>query len=181
MIGIAFTHLPQQVYAVFILVFMPAAIFSAPLNVVDENAGNGIDSAEDEIILSVSTIVNGVKKSEAAAIGEELERLGDDIKSAAFEAFMLEVTQKAMTVAEVKQAVEAVKVSAKESPVGLFLTTDADALSPCTPVYGVQGCAKDTSKALFIFPFLLAEIGKYLRYFLQVSFPTLTVCLRPDF
>ena len=86
---------------------MPAVIFSAPLEVVDEIAGNGID---DEIILSVSTIVNGVKKSEAAAIVSELERLGEDIKSAAFEAFMLEVTQKAMTVQEVKEAVEAVKV-----------------------------------------------------------------------
>ena len=94
---------------------MPALIFSAPLEVVDENAGNGIDSAEDEIILSVSTIVNGVKKSEATAIAGELGRLGEDIKNAAFEAFMLEVTQKAMTVEEVKRAVEAVKVRAKRN------------------------------------------------------------------
>ena len=99
-----------------IVAFMPAVIFSAPLNVVGDNAGNGIDSADEEVILSVSTIVNGVKKSEAAAIVEELERLAGDIKSAAFEAFMMEVTQKAMTVAEVKQAVEAVKV--RMSPVG---------------------------------------------------------------
>ena len=102
----------SQVYALCIFLAMPAAIFSAPLEVVDEIAGNGIDdgSLEEEIILSVSTIVNGVKKSEAAAIENELERLGEDIKSAAFEAFMLEVTQKAMTVQEVKEAVEAVKV-----------------------------------------------------------------------
>jgi len=105
----------MKVYAVLIVAFMPAVIFSAPLNVVGDNAGNGIDSAEDEVILSVSTIVNGVKKSEAAAIVEELERLAGDIKSAAFEAFMMEVTQKAMTVAEVKQAVEAVKELMEES------------------------------------------------------------------
>ena len=97
----------SQVYALCIFLAMPAAIFSAPLEVVDEIVGNGID---DEIILSVSTIVNGVQKSEAAAIAAELGRLGEDIKSAAFEAFMLEVTQKAMTVEEVKEAVEAVKV-----------------------------------------------------------------------
>ena len=90
---------------------MPAAVFSAPLEVVGEIAGNGIDgTADEEIILSVSTIVNGVQKSEAAEIAAELGRLGEDIKSAAFEAFMLEVTQKAMTVQEVKEAVEAVKV-----------------------------------------------------------------------
>ena len=101
----------SQVYALCIFLAMPAAIFSAPLEVVDEIAGNGIDgNADEEIILSVSTIVNGVKKSEAAAIVSELERLGEDIKAAAFEAFMLEVTQKAMTVQEVKEAVEAVKV-----------------------------------------------------------------------
>lgn len=101
----------SQVYALCIFLAMPAAIFSAPLEVVGEIAGNGIDgNADEEIILSVSTIVNGVKKSEAAAIVSELERLGEDIKSAAFEAFMLEVTQKAMTVQEVKEAVEAVKV-----------------------------------------------------------------------
>ena len=99
---------------------MPAAIFSAPLEVVDEIAGNGIDGAEDEIILSVSTIVNGVKKSEAATILADLERLGEDIKNAAFEAFMMEVTQKAMTVEEVKEAVEAVKVRAErnDDPLG---------------------------------------------------------------
>ena len=104
--------LSQVYYALCIFLAMPAAIFSAPLEVVDEIAGNGIDdgSLEEEIILSVSTIVNGVKKSEAAAIVVELERLGEEIKSAAFEAFMLEVTQKAMTVQEVKEAVEAVKV-----------------------------------------------------------------------
>ena len=108
----------------FVLVAMPAAIFSAPLEVVDEIADNGIDSAEDEIILSVSTIVNGVKKSEATAIAGELERLGEDIKNAAFEAFMLEVTQKAMTVEEVKEAVEAVKVRTKPNydPLSLGLT-----------------------------------------------------------
>ena len=94
---------------------MPAAIFSAPLEVVDEIAGNGIDGAEDEIILSVSTIVNGVKKSEATEIASELERLGEDIKNAAFEVFMIGVTQKAMTVDEVKNAVEAVKVRAIRS------------------------------------------------------------------
>ena len=100
---------------------MPAAIFAAPLEVVDEIDGNGIDgSAEEEIILSVSTIVNGVKKSEATVILAELERLGEDIKNAAFEAFMMEVTQKAMTVEEVKEAVEAVKVRAKrnDDPLG---------------------------------------------------------------
>ena len=107
----------SQVYALCILIAMPAAIFSAPLEVVGEIAGNGIDdngAAEDEIILSVSTIVNGVKKSEAVAIVAELGRLGEDIKAAAFEAFMLEVTQKAMTVEEVKEAVEAVKVGERE-------------------------------------------------------------------
>jgi len=104
------------VYTICIFLAMPAAIFSAPLEVVGEIAGNGIDgNADEEIILSVSTIVNGVKKSEAAAIVSELERLGEDIKSAAFEAFMLEVTQKAMTVQEVKEAVEAVKVLMEES------------------------------------------------------------------
>ena len=100
---------------------MPAAIFAAPLEVVDEIDGNGIDgSAEEEIILSVSTIVNGVKKSEAATILADLEQLGEDIKNAAFEAFMMEVTQKAMTVEEVKEAVEAVKVRVKrnDDPLG---------------------------------------------------------------
>ena len=101
----------SQVYALCIMLAMPAAVFSAPLEVVGEIAGNGIDgTADEEIILSVSTIVNGVQKSEAAEIAAELGRLGEDIKSAAFEAFMLEVTQKAMTVQEVKEAVEAVKV-----------------------------------------------------------------------
>lgn len=105
----------MMVNTLLVLLAMPALIFSAPLEVVDENAGNGIDSAEDEIILSVSTIVNGVKKSEATAITGELGRLGEDIKNAAFEAFMLEVTQKAMTVEEVKRAVEAVKELMEES------------------------------------------------------------------
>lgn len=117
---------------------MPALIFSAPLEVVDENAGNGIDSAEDEIILSVSTIVNGVKKSEATAIAGELGRLGEDIKNAAFEAFMLEVTQKAMTVEEVKRAVEAVKVRAKRNrhPLGLFgLCPYAQ---PCNAIFAIR-------------------------------------------
>ena len=118
----------SQVYALCILIAMPAAIFSAPLEVVGEIAGNGIDdngAAEDEIILSVSTIVNGVKKSEAVAIVAELGRLGEDIKAAAFEAFMLEVTQKAMTVEEVKEAVEAVKVGerAADRPLGTLLHT----------------------------------------------------------
>ena len=107
---LSFGTLKAAFYAM--LFAMPAAIFSAPLEVVDEIAGNGIDSAEDEIILSVSTIVNGVKKSEATEIASELERLGEDIKNAAFEVFMFEVTQKAMTVDEVKNAVEAVKVRA---------------------------------------------------------------------
>ncbi len=102
----------------FFLSLLSVSALGLPVAHEDEDAigvGNGLDAGADEqeVILSVSTIVNGVTRAELPAILRKLHGLGDDIRQAAFETFRSEVARAAMTVDETRKAVEIIKVRIK--------------------------------------------------------------------
>lgn len=75
----------------------------------DEGIGNSIDEGE---ILSVSTIINGIRREEIPDLLEQIAKVRTTIKTQAFDTLMTEVAYNGVSLEHTKTIIDVVKVNA---------------------------------------------------------------------